>query len=99
MFKHWPYYGFIVASKNCSTNNDSDTILKIFKTIFNTVESFYNKIFFYSSCKKLWVVKNDFPIVTKLDKINIKKKAKSVLAFGFSTLYTNISYKLFKKVL
>ena len=80
MFKHWPYYSFIVAPKNCSTKAPSDTIFKIFKTIFNTVESFYNKNFFYSGCKKIWVVKNDFPIVTKLDKINIKTKAK-FLAF------------------
>ena len=28
---------------------------KIFKMIFNTVESFHDKNFFYSGCKKLWI--------------------------------------------
>ena len=38
---------FIVASYYCSTNSLSDTISKIFIMVFNTVESFHNKSFFY----------------------------------------------------
>ena len=51
---------FIVASKNYSAKPLSDTISKIFKLIFNTLESFHNKSFFYSSCKKFWVVQKFF---------------------------------------
>ena len=47
---------FIVVSKNCITKPPSDITSKIFKIIFNTVESFHNKAFFYSGCKKFWVV-------------------------------------------
>ena len=65
---------FIVASKNSSTEPLPDTISKIFKMIFNAVESFHDKSLFYSGCKKFWVVSNSFPIVTKLNKINVKKK-------------------------
>ena len=43
---------FIVASKSCSTKPLSSTISKIFEMIFNTVESFHNKNFFYSGCNK-----------------------------------------------
>ena len=45
--------------------------------IFNTVERFHNKIFCYSGCKKLWFVQNSFLIFTNLNKINVKKKARS----------------------
>ena len=65
---------FTVASKNSSTEPLPDTISKIFKIIFNAVESFHDKSLFYSGCKKFWVVSNSFPIVTKLNKINVKKK-------------------------
>ena len=53
----------------------SDKIFKIFKMIFNTVKSFHNKRFFYLGFRKVWVVQNSFPIVTKLNKINVKKNA------------------------
>ena len=36
---------FIVASKNCSSKPPSDVISKIFKMIFNNVESFHRKRF------------------------------------------------------
>ena len=90
---------FIVASYYCSTNPLSDTISKIFKMVFNTAESFHNKSFFYSRCKKFWFVQNSFLIDTKLNKINAKKKAKSISTFDFSTLYTTILHKLLLKVL
>ena len=38
--------------------------------IFNTVEIFHKKSFFYSDCKKFWVVQNSFPIATMLNKIS-----------------------------
>ena len=66
---------FIVAPYYCSTNPLSDVISKVFIMAFNTVESFHNKSFFYSGCKKFWVVQNSFLIGTKLNKINVNKKS------------------------
>ena len=43
---------FIVASNYCSNNPLSDTISKNFKMIFDAVESFHKKGFFYLGCKK-----------------------------------------------
>ena len=65
---------FIVTSYYCSTNPLSDTMSQNFKMIFNTVESFHKKDFFYLGYKKFWVVQNSFPIPTMLNKINVKKK-------------------------
>ena len=90
---------FFVASNYCSTNPLSDTICKIFIMVFNTAESFHNKSFFYSGCKKFWAVQNSFPISTKLNKVNVKKKAKSISRFDSTTLYTTILHKILLKVL
>ena len=67
---------FIVASKNQSTKPLFDVTSKVFKMIFDHVESFHRKNLFYTCFKKFWVVKKSFPVVTKLKKINTKKKAK-----------------------
>ena len=64
--------------------------------IFNTVESFHNKSFFYSGRKKFWVVQKVFPTVTKLIIINVKKKANSFSAFD---LYTTVPRKFLLKEL
>ena len=68
---------FIVAFRKCNTKPLPDTLSKIFDMIFNTVESLHDKNFFYSACRKFWIVQNSFPIVTKLNKINVKRKTKS----------------------
>ena len=90
---------FIVASNWCNTKPLSDTTSKPFKMILNTVERFHTQSFFHSGCEKFWVVQNSFPIATKLNKINVKKKAKSISAFEFSILSTTIPHKLLLKVL
>ena len=88
---------FIVASYYCSTNPFSETISKNCKIIFNTVESFHKKRFFYLGCKKFWVVQNSFSIATMINKINVKKK--SISTFECSTFYTTTLDKLLIKVL
>ena len=65
---------FIVASNYWSMKPLSDTTSKLFKMILNTVESFHTQSFFHSGCEKFWVVQNSFPIATKLNKSNVKKK-------------------------
>ena len=68
---------FIVASKNCSTKPLPYIISKVFKMVFNHVESFYRKSLFYMSFKKFWVLENSFTVVTKLNKINTRKKCQN----------------------
>ena len=65
--------------------------------IFNTVESFHKKGFFYLGCKKFWVVQNSFPIATVINKVNVKKK--SISSFECNTFYTTTLDKLLIKVL
>ena len=88
---------FIVASYYCCTNPLSDTISKYLKMVFNTLESFHKKSFFYLGCKKFWVVQHYFPIATMLNKINVKKK--SILTLECCTFYMTTLDKLLIKVL
>ena len=54
---------------------------------------------FYTCFRPFWVVENSFLILTKLNKINSKKKAKSISTFGFITWCTTIPHNLLIEVL
>ena len=83
---------FIVASSNCSTKPLSKAISYIFKLIFEQVNNFHLKSKLYANINYFWVVKNSFPVIDKLDKINKRKGAKCISTFDFSTLYTKINH-------
>ena len=83
---------FIVASSKCSTKPLSKNISYIFKLIFDQVQNFHLKTKFYANINCFWVVKNSFPVIEKLDKINKRKGAKCVSTYDFSTLYTKIKH-------
>ena len=65
----------------------------------NDFWKFHRKSSFYTCFKKFWIVENSFSIVTKLNKINTKKKGKSISTFDFTTSYTKIPHNLVIKVL
>ena len=90
---------FIVASAHCSTKPISQVASKLYKKIFQQIQSFHNKSYFYKNYNKFWVVQNSFPVIEKLESINTKKKAKSVSTYDFSTLYTNLPHDDLVKVL
>ena len=75
----------IAASKNCGTKPPFDATPNFLKMICNTVEGDYNRSFFHSGCWKFWIVQNSFQIATRLNRITVKKKAKSIPTFDFST--------------
>ena len=90
---------FIVASSKCSTKPLSKGVSKIFKLIFNQVQSFHDKSTFYANYKKFWVVENSTPVINKLERINSKNNAKSISTYDFSTLYTKIEHHNLLKIL
>ena len=49
--------------------------------LFNRVENFHNKITFYSSYKKFWIVENYFRIIEKRKTINTRKLEKGLKDF------------------
>ena len=90
---------FIVASGTCSTKPISQVISKIFKKIFHQTQSFHKKCTFYKNYNRFWVVENSTPIIEKLDHINVKRKAREISTYDFSTLYTNLPHKDLLRVL
>ena len=91
--------GLIIASKNCITEPLSGVTFKIFKILFKHVENFHNKSTLYSSYKRFWAVENSFLIIEKLNIINTRKRAKTLVTYNFNTLYTIKSNNLLIKVL
>ena len=83
----------IVASKSCSTKQIAQSVSHCFKVILNQIENFHHKNQFYTQYKKFWVVKNSMQIISDMDNINKRKKAKSISTFDFATLYTKIPHK------
>ena len=70
---------FIVGSRNCSTKPLSDMISKVFKMIFNHVESFHRKSLFYT------YFKNNLLIKVLSEDMNFVFKSKTRSRIGFST--------------
>ena len=83
---------FIIASKLASLKPLAIDITAIFKCIYSHLRRYYHMAEFYSGIKHFWVVDNNSDVVTTLDKISAKGKARSISTFDFSTLYTKIPH-------
>ena len=90
---------FIVASKVCSSKPLTEVVSRVFKVLYQHVESFHKKSRFFSGFSKFWVVQNSSPVVEHLNRINAKKKAKRISTFDFATLYTTLPHDLLVTVL
>ena len=90
---------FIVASAECSTKPISNIVSIIFKKIFQQIQNFHFKSHFYKNYKKFWVIENSKTLLKKLDALNLKKNAKDISTFDFSTLYTKLPHNDLIKVL
>ena len=84
---------FIIASKNCSTKPLSKAVSSAFKLIFNQVERFHTNAKFFSNYNKFWVLQNADPVLSIINDINRKKRAKSIATYDFSTLYTKLPHQ------
>ena len=54
---------------------------------------------FYANINCFWIVKNSFPVIEKLDKVDKRKGAKCISTYDFSTLYTKIEHSSLIEVL
>ena len=81
---------FIIASQKCTIKKLSKDITSIFKLAYDQIEKYNQKASTFSGIKTFWVIQNSNPVLNALEKVNIKKNAKTISSFDFSTLYTNI---------
>ena len=64
----------------------------IFKHIFNQVQNFHKKSYFYKNYNRFWVISNSSPVIDKLTQINDRQNAKDISTYDFSTLYTKLEH-------
>ena len=77
----------------------SKDITKVFKLIFNQIESYNKKCHFFSGVKTFWTIQNNTPVINSINNLNKRNRALSLTTFDFSTLYTNIPHDKLLSVL
>ena len=85
-------YSYSIASKHCANKPLSKANFSVFKLIQNQTENFHKKSKFLSNYNKFWVLQNCDPVISIIENINKRSKAKSISTYDFSTLYTKIPH-------
>ena len=85
-------FRFIIASPKCSLKPLAKDITALFKLFYKKVERYHCKGRVWSGIKKFWVIQNNKPVTTSIEKLNKRNSAKSLSTFDFSTLYTKIPH-------
>ena len=85
-------FRFIIASKQCTIKALSKDISSIFTLFQKHIETYHNKAHFYSGVKTNWIVHNRDAVLSSAKKSSIRRSAKRVSSFDFSTLYTKIPH-------
>ena len=83
---------FIVSNKRCTTKQLSKTLLKVFQLVSNTLRTHCRYKCKFLDTKAFWIINNSSQIHKDIEKINLKRKAKSIYSYDFTQLYTNIPH-------
>ena len=83
---------FIIASATCSTKPVSSVVSQIFKHIFQQIQHFHERSYFYKNYNMFWVIQNSNMFISKMNDINLRKGAKDISTYDFSTLYTKLPH-------
>ena len=67
-------------------------ITKIFKVIFRYKKRYCRKEGLFSGLKNFWCIDKNAEVTDMLDGVNLKKKARTISTFDFTTLYTKIPH-------
>ena len=81
MHKNPISFGFIIASPVCSSKALSKDITSSFKLFYEKVERYTKRK--WSVIKIFWTIQNNYQVVSSINKLNIRKAAKSMSTFGF----------------
>ena len=92
-------FRFIIASPACSIKPLSKDITSIFKLFYKKVERYHTKGRLWSGIKQFWTIDNSSSLIGCVNKINLRKSAKRMTTFDFSTLYTKIPHDKLLNVL
>ena len=85
-------FRFIIASKHCTTKRVSKNLSSIFTLFQKQIDAYYRQAHFYSGIKSYWIINNRDHVLRAIDKSRVRKSAKCLSSFDFSTLYTKIPH-------
>ena len=80
----------IIASKKCTVKPLNRNIASAFKLVHKAIDKYHKKDKYFSGVNSFWVVQNNVPVIETLNRLNKHKRAKSVMNYDFSTLYTTL---------
>ena len=90
---------FIIASKRCTTKTLSKDVSAIFSLFQRQIDTYHKMQHYFSGIKSYWIVQNRDPVLQAVKKSALRRSAKCVSSFDFSTLYTKIPHDKLKMVL
>ena len=83
---------FIVAAVRCSIKPLAKCLTSILKLFYKQIENYNLKSHYFSGIKTFWVIQDKQPAVKAIHSLNTRNKARSIMTFDFSTLYTKIPH-------
>ena len=78
----------IRASPVCSIKPPTSA----FKFFYEKMEKCHTKSRVWSAIKTFWTIQNNYPTISRINKLNKLKAAKSMSTFDFSMFYSKISH-------
>ena len=90
MHKNPVKFRYIIAAKTCVLKPMAQELTKILKLVLKVLRNYCEKIRIYTGANRMWITESTSDILEDVNKINAKKKPKSIETFDFSTLYTMI---------
>ena len=90
---------FIVAAKCCTIKPLAKCITAILKRFQTQISNYCASSKSFTHINSFWVVQNKQPVISAMDNLNLKNKAKRISTYDFSTLYTKIPHDKLKQVM
>ena len=85
---------YIISSKRSSLKPLLKDLTSIFKLFQKQIKGFNDKRRLWSRVNGFWVIQNSQPLIDRIEKINKCNKARTLMTFDFTTLYTKIPHNL-----
>ena len=97
MHKKIPKERYIAASNKCTTKLLSTIITQCLKLVTNQHRRWCSTIERTTGVNRMWIIDNSTKVLDAIQTYNENKNIKNIYSYDFSTLYTNIPHKDFKK--
>ena len=88
-----------MAAKRCTIKPLVNCITVILKRFQTQIANYNASSKSYSNINSFWIVHNKEPVITAMDNVITKNKARQISTYVFSTIYTKIPHDKLKQVM